>query len=284
MPKVSQASNAINGKFLLEHPWVLGKEKKSKYDSYSLPIPIHTPNTSCSTLYLQHLWSLSKSTLEPSPVVVWMQEPEAEVYELLNVFAVFHQKHRDPHFVSWARCHPGHLMFAIPTLVPSLSLENFGAQHTPSPNPKEGSNSPSPSKCYYDICQEEVLHSWMSSGSMVMSLGLNPIPSSISCAILSKSLRYPEPQCPSSVATWQKSLTWVTADYWSDSLEWLPWTLRVMFKIESVWQRGKAKDTGFIPLIKNPKSKSSWVPLPVIHMEKVRLREEKIVAYPESNS
>lgn len=57
-----------------------------------------------------------------------------------------------------------------------------------------------------------------------------------------------------------------------------------MFKIESVWQRGKAKDTGFIPLIKNPKSKSSWVPLPVIHMEKVRLREEKIVAYPESNS
>lgn len=57
-----------------------------------------------------------------------------------------------------------------------------------------------------------------------------------------------------------------------------------MFKIESVWQRGKAKDTGVIPLIKNPKSKSSWVPLPVIHMEKVRLREEKIVAYPESNS
>ena len=46
-----------------------------------------------------------------------------------------------------------------------------------------------------------------------------------------------------------------------------------MFKIESVWQRGKAKDTGVIPLIKNPKSKSSWVPLSVIHIEKVRLRD-----------
>lgn len=33
-----------------------------------------------------------------------------------------------------------------------------------------------------------------------------------------------------------------------------------------------------IPLIKNPKSQSSWVPFPVVQMENLRLREGKALA------
>lgn len=78
--------------------------------------------------------------------------------------------------------------------------------------------------------------------------------------------------------TWgQKSLPWWIADFWCHYLEWLDSQAHVQKKISLVEGRRK-RDTGIIPLIKNPKSQSSWVPFPIIEMEKWRLREGKALA------